>query len=315
MQLSERIGRHMKLHDLHVLMAVVQAGSMNKAAALLHTTQPAVSRSVAELERTMGVRLLDRNAQGVEPTAYGRALLDGGTAVFDDLRQAVKSIEFLADPTAGEVRVGCSAHMAPNFISTVIARLSQRYPRIIFNVMAAQPEAQQRELTERNVDFVVGATLVPVTDERLAFELLYDESYVVATGAQNPLSRRRRIELAALADEPWMLPSAESPFGAVLLRAFRARGLDYPRTIVFTHLPELRASLLATGRFVTIFPTSFLRFSPRHQGIKVLPVQLPARVQMGIFTLTNRTLSPAAHRFIQAARELANGSEKKNGKW
>ena len=175
MQLSDRIGSRLKLHDLHVLMAVVEAGSMNKAAALLHTTQPAVSRSVAELKRTMGVRLLDRNAQGVEPTAYGRALLDGGTAVFDDLRQAVRSIEFLADPTAGEARVGCNAHLASNFISAVIARLSQRYPRIIFNVMATQPEAQQRALTERNVDFVVGATLAPVTDERLAFELLYND--------------------------------------------------------------------------------------------------------------------------------------------
>ena len=89
----------MKLHDLHVLMTVVQAGSMSKAAALLNTTQPAISRSIAELERTVGVRLLDRNAQGVEPTEYGRALLDGGVAVFDDLRQAVKNIEFLADPT------------------------------------------------------------------------------------------------------------------------------------------------------------------------------------------------------------------------
>src|SRR5450631_1788673 len=106
MQLSDRIGRRMKLHDLHVLMAVVQAGSMNKAAALLDTTQPAISKSIAELERTVGVRLLDRSAQGVEPTAYGRALLDGGTAVFDDLRQAVKNIEFLADPTVGEIRVG-----------------------------------------------------------------------------------------------------------------------------------------------------------------------------------------------------------------
>src|SRR5947207_14841266 len=99
MQLTERIGRRMKLHDLHVLMAVVQAGSMNKAAALLNTTQPAISKSIAELERTVGVRLLDRLTQGVEPTAYGRALLDGGTAVFDDLRPAVKNIEFLADPT------------------------------------------------------------------------------------------------------------------------------------------------------------------------------------------------------------------------
>src|SRR6476619_1977200 len=105
MQLSDRIGRRVKLHDLHVLMAVVQSGSMNKAAALLHTTQHAVSRSVAELERMMGVRLLDRNAQGAERTAYGRALFDGGKAVFDDLRKAVNSIEFLADPTAGEVRI------------------------------------------------------------------------------------------------------------------------------------------------------------------------------------------------------------------
>ena len=108
MQLSDRIGRRMKLQDLHVLMAVVQAGSMGKAAAHLNTSQPAISRSIAELEHTLGVRLLDRHRQGIEPTEYGRALLDGGAAVFDDLRQAVKNIEFLADPAAGEVRIGCT---------------------------------------------------------------------------------------------------------------------------------------------------------------------------------------------------------------
>src|SRR5437868_10622271 len=128
MQLSDRIGRRMKLHDLQVLMAVVQAGSMSKAAALLNTTQPAISRSIAELERTIGVRLLDRNPQGVEPTAYCRALLDGGVAAFDDLRQAVKNIGFLANPTAGEVRIGSSALLAASFVSTVIDRLSRRYP-------------------------------------------------------------------------------------------------------------------------------------------------------------------------------------------
>ena len=98
MQLSDRIGRRMKLQDLHVLMTVVQAGSMGKAARHLNTTQPAISRSIADLEHALGVRLLDRHRQGVEPTDYGRALLDGGVAVFDDLRQGVKNIEFLADP-------------------------------------------------------------------------------------------------------------------------------------------------------------------------------------------------------------------------
>jgi len=113
MQPSDRITRRMKLHDLQILMAVAQAGSMNKAAVVLNMTQPAVSRSIAELERIVGVSLVDRSARGVEPTEYGRALLDGGAAVFDDLRQALKNIEFLADPAAGEVRVGSRFRSPP----------------------------------------------------------------------------------------------------------------------------------------------------------------------------------------------------------
>ena len=105
MKTSDRIGRRMKLHDLHVLMSVVEAGSMGKAASLLNTTQSAMSRSITQLEHAIGVRLLDRSRQGVEPTDYGRALLDGGAAVFDDLRQAVRKIEFLADPSTGHVTI------------------------------------------------------------------------------------------------------------------------------------------------------------------------------------------------------------------
>src|SRR5229473_92819 len=108
MQLSDRIGRRMKLQDLHILMTVMQSGSMGKAAQRLNISQPAISRSIAELEHALGVRLLDRHRQGIEPTEYGRALLDCGVAVFDDLRQGVKNIEVLADPTVGEVRIGSS---------------------------------------------------------------------------------------------------------------------------------------------------------------------------------------------------------------
>ena len=106
---SVRIERRMKLHNLHVLMTVVKARSMGKAAERLNTVQPAISRSIAELEDALGVRLLDRHRQGVEPTNYGRALLDCSVSVFDDLRQGLKNIEFLADPEAGEVRVGSTS--------------------------------------------------------------------------------------------------------------------------------------------------------------------------------------------------------------
>src|SRR5262245_44940221 len=134
MQLSDRIGRRMKLHDLHVLMAVVQAGSMSKAAQILHTTQPAVSRSIADLEHAIGVRLLDRGRHGVEPTAYGRALLDGGNAMFDDLRQAVKNIEFIADPTVGEVRIVGHDPLILGLLPAVIDQFRRSYPSVSIHV-------------------------------------------------------------------------------------------------------------------------------------------------------------------------------------
>jgi DNA-binding transcriptional LysR family regulator len=312
MQLSDRIGLRMKLHDLHVLMAVVQVGSMSKAAALLNTTQPAVSRSIAELERSIGVRLLERNPQGVEPNAYGRALLNGGVAVFDDLRQAVKNIEFLADPTAGEVRIGCTPILAASFVSAVVDRLSQRYPRIVFHLMTAYLEPLRRELSERNLDLLIVRRFGPTVDEQMDFEFLFDDSYVVAVGAQNHWVRRRRIELAELASEPWTLPPPESVIGTIALQGFHASGLEYPRTTVVADSPEVRISLLATGRFVTIFPASILRFPTMRSEIKVLPVELPmAHVQNVIVTLKNRALSPVAQLFIDCAREGAKRVAKK----
>jgi len=306
MQPSDRIGLRMKLHDLGVLIAVVQAGSMGKAAAVLNTTQPAVSRSIAELERSIGVRLLVRSTRGVVPTEYGRALLDGGVAAFDDLPQAVKKIEFLADPTSGEIRIGCTPILAATFASAVVDRLSRRYPRIVFHFVTAYLEPLRRELSERNVDFLIVRRFDPAADERLDFEFLFDDAYVVAAGAQNRWVRRRRIELAELASESWTLPPPKSVIWSIATEAFRACGLDYPRTTVVADSPEVMISLLATGRFVTIFPASVLRFPTMRPEIKILPVKLQmAQVQNVIVTLKNRAPSPVAQLFIDCAREVA----------
>src|SRR6476659_1499311 len=107
----ESIERRVKLRDVRVLIPVTQAGSMHKAAKRLRTSQSAVSRSIGDLERALRVRLLDRTPRGVEPTRYGHAIIKRGVAAFDELRQGVKDIEFLADPTAGELRIGCSETM------------------------------------------------------------------------------------------------------------------------------------------------------------------------------------------------------------
>jgi DNA-binding transcriptional LysR family regulator len=313
MQLSDRIGRRMKLQDLHVLMTVVQAGSMGEAAKRLNTSQPNISRSIAELEHALGVRLLDRHRQGIEPTEYGRALLDCGVAVFDDLRQGVKSIEFLADPTAGEVRIGSVAALAASVVSAVIDRLSRRFPRIVFHVVTADTETLHRELTGRSVDLLIARRLGRLfSEEQFGFEVLYDDSHVIAAGTKSPWARRRRIELVELVTESWVLPPPESGIGPAHVEAFRASGLEYPRSTVVTSSPEVRMSLLATGRFLTIFPTSVFRFSTKRLELKVLPVELPlARVPIGIVTLKNRTPSPVAGLFIEHMREVARPKAKR----
>jgi DNA-binding transcriptional LysR family regulator len=307
MQLSDRTERRVKLNDLNVLMTVVQAGSMNKAAVLLNTTQPAVSRSIGELERTVGVRLLDRGPQGVEPTNYGRALLDGGAAIFDDLRQTLKRIEFLADPTVGEVRVGCNTFLATSFVSAVIDRLSQRYPRIVFQLVTATYATLHRELSERNLDFCIARRLDAVADERMRYEYLYEDTFFVAAGTQSHWVRRRKIELGDLMNEPWVLPPRESVVGSAAMKAFRSNGLDYPRTTVVTNPIEVRISLMATGRYLSIFPSSILRFPAKRTELRALPVkQKFARGPVEIITLNNRTLSPLAQLFINCARMVAN---------
>src|SRR5712692_7660972 len=111
MEWSARIGRRIKLRDLHILLAVAECRSMAKAAEHLAISQPVVSKVIADLEHALGVRLLDRDRHGAEPTIYGAALLKRGTAAFDELKQGVKDIEFLADPTAGELRIGSTAPM------------------------------------------------------------------------------------------------------------------------------------------------------------------------------------------------------------
>ena len=100
MQWVDRIGSRLKLRDLHILLTVVHRGSMAKAAAALAISQPAVSKAIADMEHTFGLRLLDRGRGGVEPTAYGRALVTRGQAIFDELKLGIEELAFLADPTA-----------------------------------------------------------------------------------------------------------------------------------------------------------------------------------------------------------------------
>jgi DNA-binding transcriptional LysR family regulator len=307
MQWAERIGRRVKLRDLHVLMAVAERGSMAKAAEHLAITHPVVSKTISDLEHTLGVRLFDRASRGVELTAYGHALLKCGVAVFDEMRQGLRQIESLADPNSGELRIGCPEIMIAGVVPPIIQEFLRLYPKVHLNVTHADTGIGQfHQLRERKVELLIGRPPWPFLEEDLVAEDLFSEPFHAYAGLHHPCARRRHIELADIIDEPWVLPPYESAPGALIAELFRAHNLEPPRPRVVTLSAQLSAVLVSTGRFVGLLPESVLRFNNRRLSLKMLPIVLPAQlIRVAIIRVKNRTLTPPAERFIECVRNMA----------
>jgi DNA-binding transcriptional LysR family regulator len=278
---------------------------MGRAAVELAVSQPVVSKAMSELEDALGFRLLDRSPQGVEPTRYGRAVIKWAVAAFDDLRHGVNELEFLADPTVGELKIGTLQPLAAGFVMAVVARLSRQYPKVCFEVVHSDAVLLRTYLRERHVEVVVGPMIGPDLEDDIAMEILFDERFVVMVGRSSKWARRRNVTLTDLMDEPWVLPPRGSNVGAHMTQGFRAAGVEPPRIHVATFSVSLTERLVASESFVTVVPRTMASFG-RHLPLKVLPIELPTPPRpTGIMTLKNRLVSPLADLFIECARDLA----------
>jgi len=305
MEVSKRVERRLKLRDLRILISVVEAGSMSKAANMLATSQPAVSRAIADLEHSFGVRLLDRDSQGIVPTPYGRALLKRSIAVFDELSLGVKDVQSLADPAAGEVRIAASLAPAIGFVPEVILRVNRLYPRIVCRLTTGEAEGVFRKLDDREADMAFVFLTSAVDEDRMEAEALFRSGpLVIVTGAKSAVARRRNLRLSDLMNEPWALPEPENQFSYD--RVFQTEGLQPPKLAVIADSIPVRLTLAARGHFLTMIPEHFLRFYGSGMPLKALPIRLPsARYDIGVVTLKNRTLTSAANIFISSARQVA----------
>ncbi|HEX3972366.1 MAG TPA: LysR family transcriptional regulator [Stellaceae bacterium] len=307
MQWNERIARRLKLRDLHYLLTVVQAGSMAKATALLSVSQPVISKIIADMEHLLGVPLLDRNPRGIEPTIYGRRLLAAGYGVFDELRQGVIEIEHLSDPAAGELSIGSDEASTLGIVPAVIAKMRRTHSRCFIQVIPTNNGAEEREaLSRRSVEFAIGHAFSPFSDREFETEILFEQQLFVVAGAHNPWTRKRRVKLAELMNDPWVIPSLDSTTGQLAAEVFRASRLEIPRINVVTSSFQLNHRLLEEGPFLALLPASVLGSSKQNSSLRIVPVSLPHRSSaVGITKLRNRRLSPVAEFFIETARAVA----------
>jgi DNA-binding transcriptional LysR family regulator len=288
---------------------------MAKAAAELAVTQPAISRAIADMESTLGMRLLDRRPQGVTPTRYGQTLLKWGDALFEDLRRAVQEMESIADPAAGEVCVGANGGVFDGLLPIAVDRFSRRFPKVTFKVAGAAEAigVLYEELRARKHDLVVGrmpAGYKP--EEDLHVEILFTEPLVVVAGSAERFARRN-LSLGDLVDEQWVLPGLNTEIGAFIARLFRHSGLDYPRHGISVSDLGFSSTMIQRNRYLGMFPGSLLRFAG-HTSLEVLPVKLTLEPPpVALVTVKNRTLTSAAAKFIEVLRELAKPLARRTG--
>jgi DNA-binding transcriptional LysR family regulator len=225
MKWTDRIGRRVKLRDLHIALAVAEAGSMTRAAAELAVSYPVVSKTISELEHTLGVKLFDRSISGVEPTHYGRALLQSGVAVFDEMRKGLQQIEFIKQPDAGELRIGSSIVTDAGLLPAIMKRFSQDFPRAVVHVLPENIAVQQYDsLRDRKVELVFGRLPATMTEPDLIAEPLFDEPNLVVAGSKSRFAKRQNLTLADLVDEPWVLAQPGSLARSLHDEVFRKNG-------------------------------------------------------------------------------------------
>jgi DNA-binding transcriptional LysR family regulator len=305
-----RIGRRVRLRDLHVLFAVVQHGSMAKAGTYLGMSQSAVSQAILSLEQALEVPVLDRTPRGVELTLYGAALMRRGQAAFDELRSGIKDIESLTAPGTGEVRIACTETMAAGVLPSVVEAFSRRYPKVKLHISQTTTHLLGfTALHERKADIVF--TLLPKPfeqdlTEHLQAEVLFYDRICLAAAMGRTWARRRKIGVADLADAPLICPSSDTPGGAAVIEAFRTTGLPELQVSVTTFSVHLRTILSMRGGFIAVLPVSILQFNPGLYSLKELPINLTMPEPPALcVTLKNRTLSPPVARFIECARDIA----------
>ncbi len=240
---------------------------------------------------------------------YADAILKRSVTVFDELRQGVRDIQFLADPTSGAVAIGYT-DMLEAIVPTIVDRFSEQYPRIVVRAeLVRSPIAELLPaLRDRTFDLILAR---PSRDDNettddIQADFLVEDPMIVVTGAHSRWARRRKIDLADLIDASWILPPPDGLTHRFIADAYRKRNLDPPEVKLLSSTIDLRVSLLASGRFVSVLPRSvYLRDRVRF-GLKMLPVAVPTLSwPLTIMSLKNRTLSPVIERFIDCAHRVA----------
>lgn len=301
----------MNLNHTMVVLAVAEHGSVSRAAVALRLSQPAVSRTVKELETQLGVRLFARSPHGVALTAAGRALVAHARTVRDETLRTERILAELSSAPDRRLAVGVSLASADAIVAPALGEVLAAHPHARIEVVRRTgPELLQR-LRAGDVDLAfVNAARAPgnVTSiEGLDTTPLYLDEMVIVARARHPLLRRRRaLPPQALPARGWVLWTRGTPARLEADEAFRAQRLPLPEAAIEVDCLSLVLALVEDTDLLTMLPRALAHRSLTARRVAVVPVAWQPTARLAtMLTPAQRPLRPLGHALLDAVRRAA----------
>ncbi len=303
--LIHRLPRHLKMGELRVFVAVLEHRSFRKAAAVLHLTQPAVTKAVAGLEDTLGVKLFDRVASGVEPTVHGRSFAPRAVAVFDELRRAAQDLAMVSSGTIGSLRVGTVPMPAIPFLPLALNRLLDKHPDILVSLVEERETELLDRLRKRDIELAFLRLALVDPEDDLRVDRIFDEQLCVLAARTHPLAARGKLQWAELLQQRWVLPPADCYFYEHVQRSLDRLQMPMPRHAVEAMSIQLQFSMVLHAGMLGFGMRSQASFAPGKEFIVRLPFELPLTTTVvAAVSLASHEPSPLARLLLGHVRAL-----------
>lgn len=288
------------------LLAVAQHGSFNRAATARGISQPALSNSIAQLERKLGVKVLDRTRRGSELNEFGKLLVHGAQTIEAVLLQTHEQLRLKKLGIEGPLRIGATPSLTLKFLPDLMTELLKQTPPVEITLTEGLDDQLLPALQAGELDLMLGPISgVFSAPNDVVEDALFDDPFGIGIGPQNALSKRKSLTLAELQNQPWVLPPPGSAYRRHVESLFVAEGVNWPANTVITSSLSLVEAIVTQSNRITLI-TELQAALHNTWRIRAIPLRSGGKRTVGIRWRRAGQLSALAKRAVQIAHDLAH---------
>lgn len=286
--------------QIALLNALGALGNLRKAAAAIHTTQPAASLLLQQLEERLGVQLFERLPRGMQPTLFGEVMIRYAQGALHEFEYAEAQIAELARGAAGMVRIGTVMGPVPTLLTRAVLAFKARHPKVRVAIEVGTSDTLLPALIRGDFDVVLGRLPDQLDSQGLDIQLFEQgEQMRIIARPGHPLSAKNKPALADLAPLTWILHPIDSPMRRQVENALKAAQLIQPLDIIETSSILATTAMLESSDMIAVVPNDVAEHYARYGMIAVLPIELPlAMANLGLLTSRARPMSAAVRSLL-----------------